>query len=263
MSAHTGGHRARRRFGQNFLSDPRVIDRLVGFIAPQPGERIVEIGPGLGALTAPLISRCGSIDAVEIDRDLAERLRQRFGPALRLHEGDALQFDFAGLSEQPLRVVGNLPYNISSPLLFHLLEQAHAIRDMLLMLQKEVVDRICARPGSRDWGRLGAAVAVRAEAVRLLRIGPGAFSPRPRVESAFVRIVPRPPPFAVSDLAAYDRVTRAAFGARRKTLANALKGLVDARTLSRLGIDPGLRAEVLTPEQFARIAEAITGPPPT
>ncbi len=250
-------HRARKRFGQNFLHDPAIIRRLLDFIDPQPGQRVVEIGPGLGALTEGLVERCGVIDVVEIDRDLIPRLQQRFGDRLRIHEHDALRFELRHIADRDLRVVGNLPYNISSPLMFHLLAQSARIRDMHFMLQKEVVDRICAEPGSSDYGRLGLSIAVRARARRLMRIGPGAFRPAPRVESAFVRIVPASPDFPIDDLRRFDEVVQTAFAQRRKTLSNALRPLIGAEQLRRLGIDPGLRAEALSPAQFATIANAL------
>ncbi len=257
-------HVARKRFGQHFLHQPDVIERIVREINPQPGERIIEIGPGLGALTLPLLQCAGRLEAVELDRDLIPQLRARcIGHGeLVLHEADALRFDFAARATGgKLRVVGNLPYNISTPLLFHLLAQAAHLRDMHFMLQKEVVERMVATPDSAAYGRLTVTLAARARCELLFRVRPGAFKPPPRVDSAVVRILPRPPDFALRDLAAFDRVTTAAFGQRRKTLGNALKKLLDAKQFAAAGVDPRLRAEQLAPADFARLA-ALLPPPP-
>lgn len=251
---------ARKRFGQHFLHDPAVLDRIVAAIDPRPGDNLVEIGPGHGALTALLLARAGRLTAIEIDRDLVGPLRERFGDALSLIEADALRADYTALAGgAPLRLVGNLPYNISSPLLFTLLAGEAPITDMHFMLQREVVDRIVAAPGTRDYGRLSAAVAARADAMPLFTVGPGAFKPPPRVESAVVRLRPRPAPFDLSDAAAYDRVVTAAFGQRRKTLRNALSALLDADAIATAGVDPGARAETVTPAQFAALARLLNG----
>jgi 16S rRNA (adenine1518-N6/adenine1519-N6)-dimethyltransferase len=253
-----GGHTARKRFGQNFLHDGAVIARIVRVIDPQPADVMLEIGPGLGALTTPLLERLPALHVVEIDRDLAARLRETFHdrPGLVVHAADALRFDFASLAPAgtPLRVVGNLPYNISTPLLFHLLEYGSAIRDMHFMLQKEVVDRVVAGPGSEAYGRLSVAVAARAEAHALFTVGPGAFRPAPKVESAIVRIVPRPAPFAIDDFSAFDRIVTAAFSQRRKQLANALSRLLDESQIRSADVDPRLRPERLSAADFARLA---------
>ncbi|MFM2287170.1 MAG: hypothetical protein RL684_313 [Pseudomonadota bacterium] len=253
--------RARRRFGQNFLHDPLVISRIVAAIRPQAGDALVEIGPGMGALTRPLLAAAGRLEVVEIDRDLAASLRSEFAGDARfaLHEADALEFDFAAHSASlglPLRVVGNLPYNISTPLLFHLLGSAHAIHDMHFMLQKEVVDRIVAAPGSEAYGRLGVMLAPRVRAERVLEVGPGAFRPAPRVWSAVVRleVVPQPPAWAL--LPQYAAVVTAAFGQRRKTLRNALRTLLDEAAITAAGVDPGARAETLAPQAFGALAQA-------
>jgi 16S rRNA (adenine1518-N6/adenine1519-N6)-dimethyltransferase len=253
--------RARRRFGQNFLHDPLVIERIVRAIRPQAGEALVEIGPGHGALTRPLLAAGGALEVIEIDRDLAASLRTEFAgnARFRLHEADALGFDFAALAAatgKPLRVVGNLPYNISTPLLFHLLGCAHAIHDMHFMLQKEVVDRIVAEPGSESYGRLGVMLAPRVRAERVLEVGPGAFRPAPRVWSAVVRleVVPHPPAWAL--LPQYAAVVSAAFGQRRKTLRNALRTLLDEAAISAAGVDPGVRAETLPAAAFGALAQA-------
>jgi 16S rRNA (adenine1518-N6/adenine1519-N6)-dimethyltransferase len=242
------------------LHDPAVLGRIVAAVDPQPGDNLVEIGPGRGALTALLLARADRITAIEIDRDLAPALRARFGDALTLIEADALRVDYIALAGgAPLRLVGNLPYNISSPLLFTLLTGGAPIADMHFMLQREVVDRIVAAPGTRDYGRLSAAVAARADAQPLLTVGSGAFKPPPRVESAMVRLRPRPPPFDLRDPAVYDRVVTAAFGQRRKTLRNALSGLLDADSIAAAGVDPGARAETVTPAQFAALAQLVNG----
>lgn len=258
-------HRPRKRFGQNFLESDSVIRQIVGAIAPAVDDRLVEIGPGLGALTRPLLERVDELHVVELDRDLAATLSERLGypDALLIHEADALNFDFAALAvERPLRVVGNLPYNISTPLLFHLLDQADTavagIRDMHFMLQKEVVDRICAQPGNKAWGRLGVMTQIRADATRLFTVPPGAFRPPPKVDSAIVRIVPRSLGRADRErLPALDRVVRAAFAQRRKTLRNTLKDLVDADAMSALDIDPVRRAETLSLDELRRLADTL------
>ncbi len=222
---------------------------------------MVEIGPGLGAITCPLLERVGRLDVVEIDADLAERIRHRCGPrgGLRVHTADALAFDFSSLAPEhrALRVAGNLPYNISTPLLFHLLEAADWILDMHFLLQKEVVERLAAGPGSKAYGRLSVMVQYRCEAEPLFRVGAGAFRPAPRVESAFVRMTPRrQPPVPVLDRQRFAMIVRVAFSHRRKTLRKALAGVVPAEAFQATGVDPGLRPEALTVEQFARLANA-------
>jgi len=251
-------HAAKKRFGQHFLHDPQVIERIVRSINPQPGEVLAEIGPGLGALTAPLLARHGRLHVVEIDRDVVPHLRAACGDAagLELHLADALKFDYASLVApgQVLRLAGNLPYNISTPLLFHLLRYAGQVRDMHFMLQKEVVDRLTAQPDTDDYGRLTVTVAARAQADYLFTVGPGAFRPPPKVDSAVVRLTPRPPPFAIDDLGGFDEVVTAAFSQRRKTLSNALRRLLPVEEISAAGIDPRARGETLSPQQFALLA---------
>lgn len=253
-------HRARKRFGQNFLVDRSCIQRIVDAVDPQPSERIVEIGPGLGALTNALLERVASLDVIEIDRDLAERLTQQHSSSrLRMHTADALKFDFAALGAQ-LRVVGNLPYNISSPLLFRLIEYASTIVDVHVMLQKEVVDRMTAMPGSRDYGRLTVMLGYHFEVQRLFRVGASAFRPQPKIESAFARLRPRSPRgLCVRDEARFARIVSAAFGQRRKTLRNALSGVVSAEMLRAEGFDPQARGETLSVEQFVTLANAVPG----
>jgi 16S rRNA (adenine1518-N6/adenine1519-N6)-dimethyltransferase len=253
--------RARKRFGQHFLHDPAVIARIVQSIAAKPADSAVEIGPGRGALTAQLLATAGTLDAIEIDRDLADRLQARFGgePRWHLHRADALEFDWRALAAirgGRLRVIGNLPYNISTPLLFRLLEAGDVISDMYFMLQKEVVDRIVAAPGSRDYGRLGVMLAPRAAATRLFDVGAGAFQPPPRVNSAFVRLDVIDPPPAWSREPLYAEVVTAAFGQRRKTLRNSLRDYLSGDAMAAIGIDPGVRAETLSPPQFGALAQA-------
>jgi len=257
--------RPRKRFGQHFLHDPAVIERIVAAIAPRDGDALVEIGPGQGALTDALLQRVDRVDVIEIDRDLAGALRARYAdrPGLCLHEGDALAFDFAALARErgrKLRVVGNLPYNISTPLLFHLLDAGDAIVDMHFMLQKEVVDRIVAPPGNRQYGRLGVMLAPRVQATKLMDIGPGAFRPPPKVWSAIVRLDMRADPPAWARLPQFAAVVAAAFGQRRKTLRNALGGLLDATQIAAAGVDPGARAETLAAADFGRLAQAAAHP---
>jgi 16S rRNA (adenine1518-N6/adenine1519-N6)-dimethyltransferase len=251
-------HTPRRRFGQNFLADAHYVARILGAVAPRPGDNVVEIGPGLAALTEGLIERAGSITAIEIDRDLAARLRSRFAPAqLRLIEADVLEFDFAPLGQR-LRIVGNLPYNISSPLLFHLADHDVRLIDIHVMLQKEVVARMAARPATPDYGRLTVMLQVRFRVTRLFVIPPGAFRPVPQVDSAFVRLVPlgteKP---AIADSPLFARIVSAAFGQRRKTLRNALASICSEGELRAVGIDPAARGETLAVADFVRLGNAI------
>jgi 16S rRNA (adenine1518-N6/adenine1519-N6)-dimethyltransferase len=248
----------RKRFGQHFLHDNSVIARTLDAIDPRAGERIVEIGPGRAALTRALLSRIDRLEAIEIDRDLAAELRTRFDPAhLEVIQADVLDMDFTALrgSGPPLRVVGNLPYNISTPLLFHLLGHRGAIRDMHFMLQKEVVERMAARPGSKVYGRLTVMLAPWVEVQPLFNVGAGSFRPPPKVESAVVRLIPSAAVrFDIGEPRRFEQVVRAAFAQRRKKLRNALNGLVDEATMAAAGVDPGDRAERLTPEQFGHLA---------
>lgn len=252
------GHPTRKRFGQNFLADPHYIARIVHAIAPRPGDNVVEIGPGLGALTRPLIEACGHIAAVEIDRDLAARLAAEYPPdRLALHVTDALRFDFATLGVD-LRVIGNLPYNISSPLLFHIAQYDAMVRDVTVMLQKEVVQRMTAAPGTAEYGRLTVMLQARFAVERLLVVPAGAFRPVPKVESAVARLTPlgstRP---HVADPELFAALVMAAFGQRRKTLRNALKALATEAELEREGIAPGARGETLSVADYVRLANAL------
>ena len=252
-------HRARKRFGQHFLHDQNVLARIVAAIDPRPGERLVEIGPGLGALTLPLLDRAGCLEAIELDRDVIPRLAERAGShgQLAIHAADVLDFDFVAFagSGPKLRVCGNLPYNISTPLLFHLLDARQVISDMHFMLQKEVVARMAATPGNRAYGRLTVMLAAHCRCEHLFDVAPGAFRPPPQVDSAVVRVVPHATaPFPVPDPLRFAAVVAAAFGQRRKTLRNSLAGVVSTAGLQANGIDPGRRAETLSPAEFASLA---------
>ncbi len=256
-------HRPRKRFGQHFLHDPGVIARIAAAIDPRPLERVVEIGPGLGALTEALLARCEQLDVVEIDRDLAQELLRSAAAVagrMRVHAADALRFDFAGLtgSGERLRVVGNLPYNISTPLMFRLLEQAGVIRDMHFMLQKEVVDRLAARAGDRAYGRLSVMIQLRCTVQKLFDVGPGAFHPPPRVDSAVVRLVPRgTPAVEMLDPEIFAKTVARAFTQRRKSVRAILKDVLSAEELLALNVAPLARPETLDLAAFARIANAI------
>lgn len=255
-------HRARKRFGQHFLHDLNVIDKIVSAIAPQPGEPIVEIGPGLGALTLPVLQRVQAMEAIEIDRDaIAELTLKALGiGALRIHEADVLSYEFAQLRRGDLKVrlIGNLPYNISTPLLFHLIEQREHFLDMHFMLQKEVVERMAATADSKDYGRLTVMLAPWLKVEPLFDIGPSAFRPRPKVTSTLVRLVPHAtPPFYIKNYATFGRVVLAAFSQRRKTLRNALSCLLSTQQIVAAGIDPSWRAEVLQPASFAALAAQL------
>lgn len=253
-------HRARKRFGQNFLHDDAVILRIINAINPRAGDNVVEIGPGMGALTTLLLDALGEMNAIELDRDLLPILAKNCAPhgVLKIHNVDALKFDFCNLATASLRVVGNLPYNISTPLIFHLLRQAHCIHDMYFMLQREVVERLAALPGSRAYGRLSVMVQYCCEVENLFIVAPESFDPVPRVESAIVRLVPRrEPAVKVSDEVLFGKIVTQAFSQRRKTIRNTLKPFMTGDEIASLGIDPGLRAEVLNLESFACLANFI------
>lgn len=242
--------KARRRFGQHFLHDPGVLKRIVEAIAPAPGDAIVEIGPGEGALTRPLLECVPHLTAIEIDRDLAARLSQEFSSKrLSVVSADALEFDFSAFPPG-LRVVGNLPYNISTPLLFHLARFADRVRDMHFMLQREVVERMVAKPSTPDYGRLSVMLQTRFEMRRLFNVAPGAFRPPPKVDSAVVRLIPLRERMKC-DETAFEKIVREAFSARRKTLRNALP--LEPADYEELGIDPKLRPENLSPADYVRI----------
>ena len=256
-------HIARKRFGQNFLVDQQVIDDIVNAVAPRRDDCVVEIGPGLGALTDPLLQRLDHLHVVEIDRDIIARLRPRYSPdRLTIHSGDALDFDFSSLVDQSgrkLHVVGNLPYNISTPLLFHLAGFADCIYDMHFMLQKEVVERLVAEPGSSDFGRLSVMLQYRFVMDWLLDVPPECFSPAPKVDSAVVRLIPRPAEeLSARDEARFAAVVSAAFAQRRKMLRNNLKGILGDDGFAALGIAPTARAEELSVADYLRIANSLS-----
>jgi 16S rRNA (adenine1518-N6/adenine1519-N6)-dimethyltransferase len=258
--AATSGHVARKRFGQNFLVDRHYIDRIVAAVDPRLDDNLVEIGPGLGALTVPLLERLEHLTVIEIDRDLAAGLVAQYPPArLTLHNADALEFDFSSLG-QDLRVVGNLPYYISSPLLFHLAGHDANLRDVTVMLQKEVVERMVAAPATPAYGRLSVMLQVRFRIERLFIVPSGAFRPAPRVDSAVVRLTPlhaeRP---RLADAVLFARIVTAAFGQRRKTLRNALKTIASEEQLERAGVAPGARGETLAVADFVRLTNALAG----
>ena len=253
-------HRPRKRFGQNFLHDSAVIRRIVSVIAPTRGEHLVEIGPGHGAITTELLKAAGRLDAVELDRDLIAPLMRKCADLgeLRVHCADALTFDFCSLAapDARLRITGNLPYNISTPILFHLLAQRRCLDDLHFMLQKEVVTRMAASPGGRAYGRLSVMLQAYFEVTALFEIGRNAFRPVPRVESSFVRLVPYvEPPIPIAHPESFAHVVTKAFGQRRKTLRNSLKGVLPVEAIAELDIDPGARAEQLDVRDFARLAQ--------
>lgn len=261
MSNHPG-HKARKRFGQNFLHDPGVIEKIVRSINPKPDDAIVEIGPGLGAITEEILAVNPRLQVVELDRDLIPVLRTKFFnyPEFRIHEADALSFDFSQLvvDGRPLRIVGNLPYNISTPLIFHLLAQSGVVQDMHFMLQKEVVQRLAATPGDNNYGRLGIIAQYFCKVQPLFEVGPGAFRPAPKVDSAIVRLVPHKElPHPAKNLKTLQAVVRTAFNARRKTLRKALAALVTVEQLQSVGINDGLRPENLSLADYVKIADLL------
>lgn len=254
------GHRARKRFGQNFLHDPQVIGRIVKAIAPKPDELLVEIGPGLGALTEPVAELAGHLTVVELDRDLAERLKQHptLADKLTIHQADAMKFNFSSLlkDDKKLKVFGNLPYNVSTPLLFHLFSYADQIQNMHFMLQKEVVQRMTASHGSKAYGRLSVMTQYYCQAMPVVEVGPGAFKPAPKVDSAVVRLIPK----AMSERAdvpaeVLNRVCLEAFNQRRKTIRNCFSNFATAEQLEALQLSPTLRPEQLSVEQFITLAK--------
>ncbi len=251
-------HIPRKRFGQNFLVDQGIIAAIVNAINPQRSEKLAEIGPGLGALTEPLLQKLDHLHVVEIDRDLIARLKKRHAPErLSVHEGDALAFDFGTLGPD-LRLVGNLPYNISTPLLFHLAQYADSVRDMHFMLQKEVVERMVAVPGDSECGRLSIMLQYRFHLDWLLDVPPESFDPPPKVQSALVRLIPKPAEeLTARDEALLAKVVTAAFAQRRKMLRNNLKGLVGDADLAALGIAPTLRAEDVGVADYVRLANRL------
>lgn len=256
-------HRHKKSLGQHFLHERGVVERILRAIDPRPGQHLVEIGPGAGALTLPLLDRAGELTAIEFDRDLLAPLAAAAHGhgTLRIVHADVLEVDLTALAAgQPLRLVGNLPYNLSSPILFHCLAHAEAIADMHFMLQKEVVERMAAGPGSKVYGRLSVMLQARCEIAALFAVGSGAFTPPPKVDSAVVRLLPRPRgTIGIAADPLFAQLVRAGFGQRRKTLRNALAGLTDAAAIAAAGIDPGARAETLAVADFARLAVHLQG----
>lgn len=252
-------HVARKRFGQHFLHDPGVIRRIVAAIDPQPDDALVEIGPGLGAITLPLLERVREMHAIEIDRDAIRHLQAQPGTQgrLHIHEGDVLDFDLASLRHDArrLRVVGNLPYNISTPLLFRLIEQREHVLDLHVMLQKEVVQRMSAHAGSEHYGRLSVMLAPWLRVEPLFDIGPGAFRPPPKVSSSFARLTPVTPPMRLEHPREYGILVAAAFSQRRKTLRNSLRAFLKEQDITNAGLDPGARAETIAPPGYAALAD--------
>jgi 16S rRNA (adenine1518-N6/adenine1519-N6)-dimethyltransferase len=256
-------HKPRKRFGQNFLHDKMVIQRIVNSINPRQGDHIVEIGPGEGALTELVLDKIGAMDVVELDRDLIPLLKIRFvlADGLNIHQADALKFNFCQLQqgEKKIRIIGNLPYNISTPLLFHLFDSNHCIQDMHFMLQKEVVDRIVAKPGDSAYGRLGIMMQYFCRSEYVFTVKPGAFRPAPKVDSAIVRLVPHDqPPVAIDNFDEFSKLVNFSFTQRRKTLRNILKGKLEIPQIEALNIEPTIRPERLSLEDFAKLANAIS-----
>ncbi|WP_412972291.1 16S rRNA (adenine(1518)-N(6)/adenine(1519)-N(6))-dimethyltransferase RsmA [Glaciecola sp. MF2-115] len=262
MSQKHLGHTARKRFGQNFLHDQYVIDQIVSAINPKTGENLVEIGPGLGALTEPVADELEHLTVVELDRDLAKRLREHpfLNKKLTIIEADALKFDFASLvkEDSELRIFGNLPYNISTPLMFHLFSFTNKVKDMHFMLQNEVVKRLCATHGDKLYGRLSVMAQYYCQATPVVAVPPSAFKPAPKVDSAVVRLIPHTtPPAQVDSIDRLQQVVTTAFNQRRKTIRNSLKDLMNQDEIEALGIKADLRAEALSLQDFALLANFV------
>ena len=258
---------ARKRFGQNFLHDANIISKILSSMAPSADDHFLEIGPGRGAITRPLSDAAGRVDVIEIDEDLADDLdKADWTDSINIHRGDALRFSYDSLlssdekaAGKKLRMAGNLPYNISTPLLFHILSYADIFRDIHVMLQKEVVQRMVASPDNKSYGRLTVALAARCHVESLFMIRPGSFRPAPKVDSAFTRLTPLPEPLiSPEETPAFDLILREAFGKRRKQLANSLRDVLTAEQIKSVDIDPQLRAENLSVEQFVRLAQIAT-----
>ena len=255
-------HVTRKRFGQHFLRDEEIIARIVQAVAPKPGQRLIEIGPGEGAITLPMLRKCGKMTVIELDRDLVPRIAARCAGVgeVEIINADVLDVDLGKLAGDGdrLRVVGNLPYNISSPILFHCIDHLDAIEDMHFMLQREVVDRMAASPGSKTYGRLSVMLQLACRVEPLLPVPPQAFRPPPKVDSAVVRLTPLPADQRpTAHQAMIERLVRAAFGQRRKVLSNALDGLASADDLRSVDIDPGARAEQIPAQSFVRLATRL------
>ncbi len=259
------GHRARKRFGQNFLVDQSIINHIVRSVGPKPDDAVVEIGPGQGAITGPLLEAIQKLDVIELDRDLVPVLLAQFAKYrdFKIHQHDALTFDFASLSaatQKPLRVVGNLPYNISTPLIFRLLEQKEQIKDMHFMLQKEVVDRLVAQPGKKSYGRLSIMAQYHCSIESLFDVPPESFEPAPKVNSAIARLTPHETlPIEAKNLNNLDRFVKQAFQQRRKTLRNGLKGLVSDEQAEAVGLDLKLRAENISAQAYVNFCNELWG----
>jgi 16S rRNA (adenine1518-N6/adenine1519-N6)-dimethyltransferase len=255
-------HIARKRFGQNFLHDHTIIYNIIAHIQATENQHWVEIGPGQGALTQPLLARKVRLDVVELDRDLVALLQRKFSAETQftLHSADALQFNFAALAKhgEKLHIIGNLPYNISTPLMFHLLESSHCIADMHFMLQKEVVDRICATPGSKQYGRLSVMMQYYCQGEWLFDVPPESFDPIPKVMSAIIRLIPyEKPPVTIDSMNSFNQVVSNAFSQRRKTIRNSLKNLLTEEQIASLGLNPSARAETLSLEEFAALSHLV------
>ncbi|MDH5767269.1 MAG: 16S rRNA (adenine(1518)-N(6)/adenine(1519)-N(6))-dimethyltransferase RsmA [Gammaproteobacteria bacterium] len=256
-------HIARKRFGQNFLIDTSIIDRIITGINPQKNENLVEIGPGLGALTCPLLSIAGKLDVIELDRDIIPKLNRNCGDRgeLIIHNQDVLSFDFSSLAtdHKKLRIIGNLPYNISTPIIFHLVKFGHIIQDMHFMLQKEVVNRLAAQPGTSSYGRLSVMTQYHFRVAPLFLVPPESFDPQPKVDSSIVMLKPHQhPPVSVTDEAAFSALVKQAFAMKRKTLRNTLKSLCTVQQLETTGINPSQRAEEITIKQFADLSNLLS-----
>jgi len=254
-------HRARKRFGQHFLHERNVIERILRAIDPQPDDYLVEIGPGQGALTYPLLQRCGRLTAIELDRDLVPILAKQAASLgqLEIINADILNFELASIAtREKFRLVGNLPYNISTPLMFHLLESAQLIEDMHFMVQKEVAQRIVAGAGDASYGRLSVMLQFHCSCQYLFDVAPGCFKPPPKVDSAVIRMIPLENPAQhIDDYSQFSKIVQSAFSQRRKTISNSLKSILDRETIIACGIDPGLRAENLEIADFAKLSRAL------
>ncbi len=253
-------HRARKRFGQHFLNDQYIIDQIISCIAPQKDEHLVEIGPGTGVLTRPLLSQVENLDVIELDRDLAARLRNEFSSdRLRVHEIDVLNFSFQSMEKKnkKIRLIGNLPYNISTPLIFHILEASNVISDMTFMLQKEVADRMAAEAGTRQYGRLSVMLQYYCETEFLFDVPPEAFDPPPKVMSSIIRLVPKKELLPLKDKLLFQTVVKQAFSQRRKTLHNVLKNLADDNDLESVGLSPKVRSDTITMEEYVKLTNYL------
>lgn len=252
-------HRPRKRFGQNFLQNSHIVQQIMRTVDAQPNDNLVEIGPGLGALTQFLLQQVNHLNVIEVDKDLANQLSVSLNNAqkLTIHTQDVLHFDFNIFATKHMRVIGNLPYNITTPLIFHLLKFQSKIQDMHFMLQKEVVDRLCAKPNSKDYGRLSIMVQYHCETKYLFSVDPSAFYPAPKVDSAFVQLIPRPFPITATNITLLQDITRDAFNLRRKTLSNALKPYLELADFVTLDLKPTLRPEVLSVSDFVKISNYV------